>query len=391
MSCLSNEEVYGNIHKIINSKTKISEFYTIIQNIIIHSDCCVDEIYLFIFMNTLFYKGNINICIKFLLQTFDKFDINNQIDILLYLSYRIYLLEHIDIIIDKFSIVINSIINKPIINIDLLKRICFIDLLYFKLPLDGTIKTIKYINKKIIENNIKNSINYLNVNDKLKCFEKIINYIRPLNDDEIKYLYDLLENEIVYTGKIIDILLKTEDYKHIIKVYSIIKSSKTDDYYLSNNSAHYFKLNNEFVNLVKERETNFNTNIKEFIELSKTLVLNEEELLNYTNILKMILISGYNLQGLYIEDVFSCCWSLLNEIEKIDFINELIKYNNDTCGYGIVINMVCWLHYIDKGNFIIVNDLIDLYEDKINNLKQTYPIDHEIWSNIQLLNELINN
>lgn len=377
MNCLTEDELFTLLHELPFLKKNKEKMFLTFLNLQNHLDCCINSNFIIQFLYFFINNTQPQFYLSFFEKCYKKLSLDLKIDNTIYLSYNS---EHfVEILVNIFNDIIPQIkeINK-------FKYICFIDSIYYKSLLDSKIRNVKYIPDKIILNNISKCFNFFEDLDKIKCLDKLV-HLKELSEDEINFLYLLLDKS-EYLGRVIDILLKTNNIDHVSKAYSLIHDS--ENYYNSNNAVHYFKFSKDFK--VESNEKNFIKSIHEFVEMSKKISLNNEEKNNNSNLVKFLMISNYKMQEINISDIFTFCWNTFNENEKEIFIEEMSSIDNDNevCGYGIIVNMVSWLNNFDHGNYLIENE--NEIDKKINKLKEIYPEDHEFWLDAQKIKQLLN-
>lgn len=381
MECFSEEMLFHFLHELPFLKKKKEQMFNLFLDLKKHLNCCINVNFFIQFLYFFIKNTQPQFYLSFLEQGYFKLSLDLKIDTIIYLSYNSDM--YVDIIINFYNDLIQNIFD-----IKQYKYICFIDSIYYKTVLDSKTRNIKYIPDKIILNNIEKCFEKFENLDKIKCLDKIVS-IKELSEKEIEFLESLLKNS-EYIGRVIDIFLKTNNILLISKAYSLIYD--TDTYYESKNAVHFFKLSDEFIEKIhnqKDLENKFIISVHEFIELSKKISLNEEEINNNSNLIKFLMISNYKLQNINISNIFTYCWLQFNNEEKLKFIEEMSSIDNDNeiCGYGIIVNMVSWLNYFDYGNNLIENE--NEIENKIKELKKIYPDDHDIWMDPEKINNLL--
>lgn len=380
MNCLSENELFAILHELPFLKKNKDKMFLTFLNLQKHLDCCINSNFISQFLYFFINNTQPQFYLSFFEKSYNKLSLDSKIDNTIYLSYNSE--NFVEILLNIFNDIIPQIKD-----LDKLKYICFIDSIYYKTILDSKMRNVKYIPDKIILNNISKCFNFFCDLDKIKCLDKNV-VLKDLSEDEINFLYSLLDKS-EFLGRVIDILLKTNNLVHISKAYSLIHDS--ENYYSSSNAVHYFKLSKELKNKIDiNLQNKFINSIHEFVELSKKISLTKEEKNNNTNLIKFLMISNYKMQEINISDIFTFCWTTFNEDEKEIFIEEMSSLDNDNevCGYGIIVNMISWLNNFDYGNYLVENENeIDI---KINKLKEIYPEDHEIWLDPNKIKQLLN-
>ena len=331
-------------------------------------------------------------------------------EILKTINYTDCLIEYIELIFDNletnykkslFTSIITQIkdetkliefYNKIIkeINSEELYDISFItfDKRYFIPFFSSSFSLTKNINKLFLVYAAEYCLNFTQeISIKLSCLEKLVHY-KILDDTNIETVYDILKNHTEYTGRCLDILLSTQDIKHIKIAKDIINKDATV-FWESENSVHYFKINNNTLDDINKEDISDFFSIISDISNIAVISLDEKQSKNLNHILKSFIISGYIYKNKYsevpIEKIITFIWRKCNTQEKKILLDEIINFDDTICCYGIIINMLSWLSGLDKGTFIELDETDD--DKKINILKNQYDENDELWSDANLIEE----
>jgi hypothetical protein len=198
----------------------------------------------------------------------------------------------------------------------------------------------------------------------------------------------LLDKKDLY-GKIIDILLRSPEEKYIKMAYDIIHSSNLR-YFESKDAVHYFEVLDTACAEINAQEYNLFENVCNLLSTAQCLcesTKDKEYLFNFAR----ELICGcfvYN-NVLSLGNVFSYCWQVCNDEERIELIKEIFTFDNDLCSYGILINLLNFITSYNKGIFLYIPEKLDKRDEKIKELRKIYKDDDPFWENAEMIEKTL--
>lgn len=352
---------------------ELDNIYNIIDNL--------SEIQIIDLFYTLHAIGISKIWISFLFKIIDKIKSPINIDILKLASFYIYEDEDLIKIKNNYKKIIkNCKCENDILNI------CFIDRKFFKPLLFSKFKNMKMINDDL--NTFLINLCYENIktpDNKIICLEKIVS-IRKLTDSEIDILFEYIK-DVNYSGKIIDILLRTNDTTLVTKAMVYIQNDN-EIIELKDHSVHYFKIKDEYLNKIKI----FNVNMEDIFEIINMAIIfgfSEQKLNDIYNIINMIITSTFNINNEKLLKIFSYFWSLCTFDEKQILINDFVD-SKDICCSGFLINYLYLLGAIKSTDYLEINEKFTDEKNKIDILKKKYTEDDDFWNNPELIKKELN-
>uniref|UniRef100_A0A6C0JVR6 Uncharacterized protein n=1 Tax=viral metagenome TaxID=1070528 RepID=A0A6C0JVR6_9ZZZZ len=335
------------------------------------------------------YSFNIKeLWIKCILTIFDSLTIKYQKELLKFSSFSIND-DDFETFKQLYSKLLLSITNE-----DELFDLCFSKTDFFKPLMHSKLKSMNMMNRKTLNYLVENIFNRLTSDDKkLECLEKTV-FLRDLSTNELDLMI-LFVKENKYSGRAIDILLRSENVEYTQKALDIIHN---DNSLSSDNTVHFFDIPIDLVNEINSKtknKCNILSDIHEIINLGSTLTTSKNELDILYHVSNMVLTSGFvyqkNFVCLRIEDCVSYCWSECCTLEEEkSMIKELLSFaNQNTCSYGLIINILCFLIGLGKEIHLELSDYYQKKDDALTKLQKKYPIDDTFWlDSEQIENEI---
>lgn len=332
-----------------------------------------------------FHALNISrIWVSFLKDIFDILPISYQIDIIKFsCSCSDDHVEELKNLID----VLFSNISKEANRDQLILELSFMNSKFFKPILSSKLRSIKFINKNLSLYISEKSLAIISDSDtKLKCLEKLRQF-RSLNENEIQYILSLLSSSSEYTGRILDMCLRSDNPLLLNKAYEILLEGKSENLYVDKNSVHFFEIKPEILKIINETSLeDLIMHIEELLDISRLMLDNLENMYYLTN---LILTSNYKIDNVSIEKIFTFLWTQCDFDDKKSFIDELSTYDISTCCYGLLINALIYIGAIKDKEFLAINKMNKIEQIAVEKMKTIYPIDDDFWTNVELVEKTL--
>lgn len=322
-----------------------------------------------------FYSLNIsNIWLPYLKNILSLLPLSYKIDIIKFsCSCRDDHVDTLKSLIDDVFDEISARTDKNSLAIDF----AFINSKFFKPILSSRLQSIKNANPSLAYYLIEKCLTVItNTDAKLKCLEKLKQF-RVFNESEIEYIFTLI-NKSEYTGRVLDLCLRSNSFKLLEKAYEILSAKKSDSLYTDENAVHFFEIEPSVLTSIGRVPTkDLVTHVEELLNIAR---LTLDELDNIYYIANVILSSGYDIDGISIEKVFTYLWNLCDFEERKQIVEELSTYDSSVCCYGIIINMLMYVGALKNSVFLKISDKNKSQMEALEKMKSIYPENHEIWS-----------
>lgn len=388
---LNEDEINEIKHKLpflirINYQEFLDNYYKLITNVKqIPYLLKIDLFY------TIFSLKRVDLWYNFLKIIYEYLNLEHKIELTKLASF------HKTIVIDKLIPLYDDIINHALKenknNYEKIEfsiyNLSFFDMDFFKPTLTTHFKNFRTLPDEVIYYLTKLALEYIkDINKLIDIYERVIS-IRNLTNDEKENILKISKNEnlkIQSIGKLIDVLLRSEDEKLFIEAITLMEktSNHLKNDLLKEQAVHYYEISPEFINLVnnfivyngiRKGITGIIEDFMSFVKLysygkfKKTVM----------NILNLIIASKYK-DKISLEDTFTFIWYNLTEEQKIILIKEMNTYE-DICSSGLLINLIIFYGGFVGKTFISENQSFKEHEEIILKLKEKYPEDDDFWMN----------
>jgi hypothetical protein len=222
------------------------------------------------------------------------------------------------------------------------------------------------------------------------CVERLI-HMRNLREEEYEKLLSLLDSD--HYGKIIDILLRSPDEKYIQKAHDIIHSANVR-YFESKDAVHYFEVLETACAEINSVEHNLFEDVCNLLSMAQCIcesARDKDYLFNFARELICGCFVYKNGQSsISLGSVFSHCWWVCDDSEKIELIREIFTFDNDLCSYGILINLLNFVTSFNKGIYLYIPKELNERDERIKELRLKYADDDEFWQDAERVELEIN-
>jgi len=296
--------------------------------------------------------------VNFISEVFDFLDIQDKLNILksIIIEYLEDNSEHIiELLNNLFIKVLTESANFTSESQEIiLMNTTFLDTFFFK-PI-SSMKPRKLSKlSNIISKLVINIVDLVTKENKIRCLEIMVscNFTKPLiKKHHWEFLLNMLSDEQRniedFSGRIIGIFLQSQKKKYIKKAYELLHSNKSrvnDD----PNNSHYFELTDKAIEDISKC---IEIDIINEISNEGRSILNESEFKKLIDILIFSINSNFEYRpNVNLISTLIFVWT--NITDKKYFINELLQFGQNACGYGLMMNMVTFL----GPEYIYINEI----------------------------------
>lgn len=335
---------------------------------------------------TLHAMGIHTLWFNFFVRIVDRLQLEHKLNLIKFVSGYVETPTDIDVMKKIYTDTFEQVNNDE----NVVFECSFLNSRYFKPLLGSNLKTMRNVQPELFSYIVDQCLSRItSITKKLTCYERLVQ-LRQLSDDEIADLADILVHHPEYSGRVIDVYLRTCKPELITKAREIIKQSdmNTTNQYTSPNAVHYFEISPYWLDIMKDYSgLTFNDALAEMLDMARVICEKVEPIYNVANLL---LCSFYTYQSVSLEKIFTYCWSICNYDNKCALINDLVEFDTDlTCSYGLMINTLCLVGALTQRSFLITNSQLAECDSRLDKLKQLYPSNDDLWTDAEQVAKML--